>query len=64
MVEPGLPTALKTGDDKVQALLMSRQYGPAEQLIRERLRKEPDSSDAFYLLGVFLLPARAAGSDG
>lgn len=40
-------------DKKIQALLMRREFGPAETMIREKLRKEPDNPDAHYLQGVF-----------
>lgn len=39
-------------DQRVQELLMRREFGEAEGLIRERMRAEPESADSFYLLGV------------
>jgi len=39
-------------DPVIQKLLMSREFAKAERLIQEKLRKEPDSADGYYLLGV------------
>jgi tetratricopeptide (TPR) repeat protein len=40
-------------DQEIQDLLSRKEFGKAESLIRDRLRDEPDSADAFYLMGVF-----------
>lgn len=39
-------------DRQVQDLLMRREFATADRLIQERLQREPDSADAFYLRGV------------
>jgi tetratricopeptide (TPR) repeat protein len=41
-----------SADRRIQDLLSKREFTRAEKLIREKLEKEPDSADAFYLLGV------------
>lgn len=44
---------MEIANDKfIQELLQKKEYGQAEALIRDRIRQEPDSADAFYLLGV------------
>jgi len=40
------------GDRYIQDLLQQKEFGKAESLIRERLRQDPQSADANYLLGV------------
>ena len=39
-------------DQEIQELLTRRSYPEAEKLIREKMVREPESADAFYLLGV------------
>lgn len=39
-------------DRKIQELLSSKEFGRAEELIREKLKANPSSADAHYLLGV------------
>lgn len=41
-----------SSDREIQDLLSRRKFPQAEILIRERLKKEPNSADAHYLLGV------------
>jgi tetratricopeptide (TPR) repeat protein len=49
--ETGIGSA-NPSDKQIQDLLAAKEYGRAEVLIRERLREEPDSADAHYLMGV------------
>ena len=39
-------------DQRIQDLLNQRDFRQAEALIQEKLQAEPDSADAYYLLGV------------
>jgi len=39
-------------DQEIQDLLSRRDFGKAETMIRDKLRAEPESADAHYLLGV------------
>jgi tetratricopeptide (TPR) repeat protein len=39
-------------DQHIQELLQKKEFGKAESLIREKLDQDPESADAFYLLGV------------
>lgn len=52
MVEATPTQRLGTDDRHIQDLLSRRDYARAEQLIRDKLRREPQSADGFYLLGV------------
>ena len=51
MPEPTLSPAASS-DRKIQDLLSRRQFGEAETMIRQRLQNDPESADAYYLLGV------------
>lgn len=42
----------RQNDRTIQDLLGSREFSKAESLINDKLRKDPASADAFYLLGV------------
>jgi tetratricopeptide (TPR) repeat protein len=43
---------LLASDQEIQDLLSRRDLGRAESLIRDKLRSQPESADAHYLLGV------------
>jgi tetratricopeptide (TPR) repeat protein len=39
-------------DQHIQDLLRRREFGRAEAMIRDRIQKDPEDADGFYLLGV------------
>jgi tetratricopeptide (TPR) repeat protein len=43
---------MTTVERQIQEFLGKKQFPEAEKLIREKLRSEPDSADAYYLMGV------------
>jgi tetratricopeptide (TPR) repeat protein len=42
----------QNNDREIQDLLSKRDYGRAELMIRDKLKRQPESADAYYLLGV------------
>jgi tetratricopeptide (TPR) repeat protein len=44
--------SVNSSDQQIQELLSRRNFAQAETLIRERLKQDPNSPDAHYLLGV------------
>ncbi|MFZ9594988.1 MAG: tetratricopeptide repeat protein [Bdellovibrionia bacterium] len=54
MITPSEPQAFEKNptDEQIQELLASKQFAEAEALIRQRMRKDPENADSYYLLGV------------
>jgi tetratricopeptide (TPR) repeat protein len=51
--DSGGPTSISAFDRQIQDLLMRREFPQAGVMIRDKLAQDPQSADAFYLLGVF-----------
>jgi len=47
------PETAAAKDRQIQDLLSRREFGQAEVLIQDKLKQDPESADAHYLLGVF-----------
>ena len=47
------PRKMSIPDERIQALLMSRQFDEAKPVIDTKISREPDAPDGYYLLGVY-----------
>ena len=53
MATPGDSTPSVSRDRAIQELLAKREFDKAESLIRDKMNRDPDSPDGYYLMGVW-----------